>query len=214
MYISFMCVYIYIYIHMCMCMYVYVCIYIYMYIYREREREIDRYINMCICVSMPGFERPHDAPLRPEHLQAAQAADPPARPSAIPYYVIIHIIIIIIIVIIIKEPTRLTIPGREVWVTSFLSHKYRHTHIYTMYTCICVPMHTGTYSRTCTYASTSMDSLRGPSIRIGTMQRRLAWPLLKDDTQKSRSVNNLSAHEHMHLHLHLHVHGVLSPTGT
>ena len=35
-----------------------------------------------------------------------------------------------------------------------------------------------------------MDSLRGSSVNIGTMQRRLAWPLRKDDTHKSRSVNN------------------------
>ena len=33
------------------------------------------------------------------------------------------------------------------------------------------------------------DSLRGSSIKIGTIQRRLAWPLRKDDTHKSRSVN-------------------------
>ena len=33
-----------------------------------------------------------------------------------------------------------------------------------------------------------MDSLRGSSIRIGTIQRRLAWPPRKDDTHKSRSV--------------------------
>ena len=26
--------------------------------------------------------------------------------------------------------------------------------------------------------------------KIGTIQRRLAWPLRKDDTHKSRSVNN------------------------
>ena len=32
------------------------------------------------------------------------------------------------------------------------------------------------------------DSLRGSSDKIGTMQRRLAWPLRKDDTHKSRSV--------------------------
>ena len=32
------------------------------------------------------------------------------------------------------------------------------------------------------------DSLRGSSEKIGTMQRRLAWPLRKDDTHKSRSV--------------------------
>ena len=34
------------------------------------------------------------------------------------------------------------------------------------------------------------DSLRGSSVKIGTIQRRLAWPLRKDDTHKSRSVNN------------------------
>ena len=32
-----------------------------------------------------------------------------------------------------------------------------------------------------------LDSLRGSSVRIGTMQRRLAWPLRKDDAHKSRS---------------------------
>ena len=32
------------------------------------------------------------------------------------------------------------------------------------------------------------DSLRGTSGKIGTIQRRLAWPLRKDDTHKSRSV--------------------------
>ena len=37
------------------------------------------------------------------------------------------------------------------------------------------------------------DSLRGSSVKIGTIQRRLAWPLRKDDTHKSRSVNNLFA---------------------
>jgi hypothetical protein len=34
------------------------------------------------------------------------------------------------------------------------------------------------------------DSLRGSSDKIGTIQRRLAWPLRKDDTHKSRSVPN------------------------
>ena len=34
------------------------------------------------------------------------------------------------------------------------------------------------------------DSLRGSSVKIGTIQRRLAWPLRKDDTHKSRSVDN------------------------
>jgi len=36
------------------------------------------------------------------------------------------------------------------------------------------------------------DSLRGSSVNIGTMQRILAWPLRKDDTHKSRSVNSSS----------------------
>ena len=35
-----------------------------------------------------------------------------------------------------------------------------------------------------------LDSLRGSSVKLGTMQRRLAWPPRKDDTQKSRSVSN------------------------
>jgi hypothetical protein len=33
-----------------------------------------------------------------------------------------------------------------------------------------------------------LDSLRGSSVKLGTIQRRLAWPLRKDDTRKSRSV--------------------------
>ncbi len=39
----------------------------------------------------------------------------------------------------------------------------------------------------------ALDSLRGSSVKIGTIQRRLAWPLRKDDTHKSRSVNNFFA---------------------
>ena len=35
-----------------------------------------------------------------------------------------------------------------------------------------------------------LDSLRGSSVKIGTIQRRLAWPLRKDDTHKSRSVQS------------------------
>merc|ERR1712167_127233 len=35
-----------------------------------------------------------------------------------------------------------------------------------------------------------MGELSGASVKIGTIQRRLAWPLRKDDTHKSRSVNN------------------------
>ena len=37
-----------------------------------------------------------------------------------------------------------------------------------------------------------MDSLRGSSVKIGTIQRRLAWPLRKDDTQKSRMYHFLA----------------------
>ena len=37
-----------------------------------------------------------------------------------------------------------------------------------------------------------VDSSRGSSDKIGTIQRRLAWPLRKDDTHKSRSVHNFS----------------------
>ena len=35
-----------------------------------------------------------------------------------------------------------------------------------------------------------MDSLRGSSVKLGTIQRKLAWPLRKDDAHKSRSVND------------------------
>ena len=43
------------------------------------------------------------------------------------------------------------------------------------------------------FALLLLDSLRGSSVKIGTIQRRLAWPLRKDDTHKSRSVNNFFA---------------------
>ena len=35
------------------------------------------------------------------------------------------------------------------------------------------------------------DSLRGSSVKIGTILRILAWPLSKDDTHKSRSVTTM-----------------------
>jgi len=34
-----------------------------------------------------------------------------------------------------------------------------------------------------------LDSLRRSSVQMGTIQRRLAWPLRKDDTHESRSVS-------------------------
>jgi hypothetical protein len=45
-------------------------------------------------------------------------------------------------------------------------------------------------SKTCNRLC-KLDSLRGSSVKIGTIQRRLAWPLRKDDTHKSRSVNDV-----------------------
>ena len=43
----------------------------------------------------------------------------------------------------------------------------------------------------CKMLAEKLDSLRGSSVKTGTMQRRSAWPLRKDDTHESRSVNNL-----------------------
>jgi hypothetical protein len=40
-----------------------------------------------------------------------------------------------------------------------------------------------------------LDPLRRSSVKIGTIQRRLAWPLRKDDTQKSRMVSNFLGKE-------------------
>ena len=37
-----------------------------------------------------------------------------------------------------------------------------------------------------------LDSLRGSSVKIGTIQRRLAWPLRKDDTHKLDVVTSYS----------------------
>ena len=47
---------------------------------------------------------------------------------------------------------------------------------------VCVPNYAASVGRPL------LDSLRGSSVEIGTIQRRLAWPLRKDDTHKSRSV--------------------------
>ena len=40
-------------------------------------------------------------------------------------------------------------------------------------------------------ANGPLDSLRGSSVKVGKIQRSLAWPLRKDDARKSRSVNHL-----------------------
>jgi hypothetical protein len=44
------------------------------------------------------------------------------------------------------------------------------------------------------YVKPLVDLLRESSVKIGTIQRRLAWPLRKDDTQKSRMVSNFFAY--------------------
>ena len=50
------------------------------------------------------------------------------------------------------------------------------------------------------------DSLRGSSVKLGTIWRRFAWPLRKDDTHKSRSVNNLESRQNHHfINHHLRV---------
>ena len=54
--------------------------------------------------------------------------------------------------------------------------------------CVCVYIDIYTYMLG-QNANTRSDSLRGSSVDIGTMQRRLAWPLRKDDTHTSRSEN-------------------------
>ena len=41
---------------------------------------------------------------------------------------------------------------------------------------------------------TGQEPLRWSSVKIGTIQRRLAWPLRKDDTHKSRSIALLFSH--------------------
>ena len=48
--------------------------------------------------------------------------------------------------------------------------------------CGCLPVHG--------FASFGLDSLWGSCVTIGTIQRQIAWPLRKDDTHTSRSVNN------------------------
>ena len=61
------------------------------------------------------------------------------------------------------------------------------------------------------------DSLRGSSVKMGTIQRRLAWPPRTDDTHTSRSVNNhllsLQIKQAMGTHTHTHTHTRTHPRG-
>ena len=45
-----------------------------------------------------------------------------------------------------------------------------------------------------------LDSLRGSSVMIGTMQQILAWPLRKDDTRNSRSVTNIYIYIYIYIY--------------
>ena len=63
------------------------------------------------------------------------------------------------------------------------------------YSCVCSSKEEGACIIT-NYPS-AMDSLRGSSDKIGTIQRRIAWPLRKDDTHKSRSVLQFVVVDHI-----------------
>ena len=59
--------------------------------------------------------------------------------------------------------------------------------------CICLMLSSTLPAETCDSPPKTrhlLDSLRGSSVKIGTMQRRLAWPLRRDDTRNSRGVND------------------------
>ena len=82
--------------------------------------------------------------------------------------------------------------------------------LYNAYVYIYIYTHTYTYSYTIAYHNIASyiilqynilqhrvyatcfirDSLRGSSVKLGTIRRVLAWPLRKDGTRRSRSVNH------------------------
>ena len=64
-----------------------------------------------------------------------------------------------------------------IYIHTYIHTTYMYVYIYTTYMYIYIYM--------CTSLCMSLDSLRGSSVKIGTVQRRLAWPLRKDDTHKS-----------------------------
>ena len=87
-------------------------------------------------------------------------------------------------------------------ITCIHVYMYTRIHVY-MYTCICTrvcvraSVHTGHSSLRCRFRPpcaafpvAHVDSLRGSSVKFGTIQIILAWPLSQDDTHKSRSGNN------------------------
>ena len=74
---------------------------------------------------------------------------------------------------------------------------YTYTYVYIMHLYIYICIHTCIHTYIYIYREREIctprrkGSLRGSSVKIGTIQRRLAWPLRKDDAHKSRSVNNI-----------------------
>ena len=53
-----------------------------------------------------------------------------------------------------------------------------------------------------------LDSLRGSSVKIGTMQRRLAWPLRKDHTHKVIYIYiyiTLSLYTYIYIHNYVYI---------
>ena len=64
---------------------------------------------------------------------------------------------------------------------------YAYMHVCYIYIYICC-IHVYIYIYMLCIAE---DSLRGSSVKIGTIQRRLAWPLRKDATHESRSVKTV-----------------------
>ena len=53
--------------------------------------------------------------------------------------------------------------------------------------------YTKVYNHNATSPGLGSDSLRGSSDKIGTIQRRLAWPLRKDDTQNREAFHIFAA---------------------
>ena len=53
------------------------------------------------------------------------------------------------------------------------------------------------------------DSLRGSSVKLGTIQRILAWPLRTDDTHTSISVNNTYMHMYVYIYIYIYIHILL-----
>ena len=72
-----------------------------------------------------------------------------------------------------------------------------------MYVCVCVYIYIYIYIYR--GARVSSDGLRGSSVKYGTIQGRLAWPLRKDDTHTSRSVNNLCMYVYIYMYIHVYI---------